>query len=143
MFLLHGPQARSKSQGENAANYANAEFDALFEKMKNMPNSAERQAIVDRMTDLARRDAPWIWGFHPKDFSLSHGWLSNVKPNNMARNGMKYLKLDVEKRALLRRQWNRPVVWPLALILAGLVASAVPAFVSYRRRERMAARPAQ
>jgi oligopeptide transport system substrate-binding protein len=143
MFLLHGPQSRAKRQGENSANYANPEFDALFERMKNMPNSPERQRIVDRMTDIARADAPWVWGFHPKEFNLSHGWLSNVKPNNMARNGMKYLRLDVEKRAALRREWNRPVLWPLALILAALVGSAVPAFAIYRRRERMAARPAQ
>ncbi len=141
MFLLHGAQARAKSQGENAANYANPEFDALFERMKNMENSPQRQEIVDRMTGIARRDAPWIWGFHPKDFSLSHGWLANVKPNNMARNGIKYLRLDVEKRAALRREWNRPVIWPIVLILAVLAGSAIPAIAGYRRRERMAARP--
>ena len=43
LFLLHGPQSRAKSQGENASNYVNPEFDALFERMKNMPNSPERQ----------------------------------------------------------------------------------------------------
>jgi ABC-type transport system substrate-binding protein len=142
LFLLHGPQSRAKSQGENAANYANPEYDALFEKMKNMPNSAARQKIIDRMVDIARRDAPWIWGTHPKDYSLRHSWLSNDKPNNMARNSIKYLKLDVERRAALRKEWNRPVVWPVVLILLVLGVSAIPAVVSYRRRERMAARPA-
>jgi oligopeptide transport system substrate-binding protein len=142
LFLLHGPQSRAKSQGENAANYVNPEYDALFEKMKNMANSPERQSIIDRMVDIARRDAPWIWGTHPKDFSLRHSWLANEKPNNMARNSIKYLKLDVEKRAALRREWNRPVAWPVVVILLVLLASAIPAFVSYRRRERMAARPA-
>jgi oligopeptide transport system substrate-binding protein len=142
LFLLHGPQSRARSQGENAANYANPEYDALFEKMKNMPNSPERLALIGRMVDIARRDAPWIWGIHPKDYSLRHSWLGNDKPNNMARNNLKYLKLDVEKRAALRAEWNRPVLWPAGLILLLLVASAVPAFVAYRRRERMAARPA-
>jgi oligopeptide transport system substrate-binding protein len=142
LFLLHGPQSRARSQGENAANYVNPEYDALFEKMKNMANTPERQKIIDRMVEIARRDAPWIWGTHPKDFSLRHSWLANDKPNNMARNGIKYLKLDVEKRAALRKEWNRPVVWPVVLILLLLVASAIPAVASYRRRERMAARPA-
>jgi oligopeptide transport system substrate-binding protein len=142
MFLLHGPQSRSKSQGENAANYQNAEFDALFERMKNMANSPERQKLVDRMNDLVRRDAPWIWGFHPKEFGLQHGWLSNVKPNNMARNNMKYYRIDAQKRAALRNEWNRPVAWPLALMVLVLAASAIPAVMTYRRRERMAARPA-
>jgi hypothetical protein len=60
----------------------------------------------------------------------------------MGRNNLKYLKVDAAKRAALRHDWNRPVVWPAILILIGLIASAIPAFMTYRRRERMAARPA-
>ncbi len=142
LFLLHGPQSRAKNQGENAANYVNAEYDALFEKMKNMPNSAERERIIERMVAIARADAPWIWGTHPKRYSLRHSWLFNDKPNTMARNSIKYLKIDPVKRAELRAQWNRPVLWPLVLIVALLILSAIPAVASYRRRERMAARPA-
>jgi ABC-type transport system substrate-binding protein len=142
LFLLHGPQSRARTQGENAANYVNPGYDALFEKMKNMPNSPERQRLIDRMVEIARRDAPWIWGTHPKEYSLSHSWLANDKPNNMARNNIKYLKADAQKRAALRREWNRPMLWPLATIVLVLLMSAVPAVISYRRRERMAARPA-
>ena len=29
LFLLHGPQGKTKHQGENASNYANPEFDRL------------------------------------------------------------------------------------------------------------------
>jgi hypothetical protein len=64
----------------------------------------------------------------------------NGKPNNMARNNLKYLRVDVKKREAMRAAWNRPVVLPLVTIVALLVLSAVPAFVAYRRRERMAAR---
>ena len=142
LFLLYGPQSRARSQGENASNYANAEYDALFEKMKNLPNSAERQRLIDRMVEIARRDSPWIWGMHPKDYSLRHSWLANDKPNNMARNNIKYLRIDPARREALRAQWNKPVVWPLGALLLVLVLSAVPAVASYRRRERMAARPA-
>jgi hypothetical protein len=110
--------------------------------MKNMPNSPEREKLIDRMVDLARADAPWIWGVHPKQYSLRHSWLGNDKPNTMARNSLKYLKIDPQKRAEMRAAWNRPVLWPLALIVLVLIASAVPAVLSYRRRERMAARPA-
>jgi oligopeptide transport system substrate-binding protein len=142
LFLLHGPQSRARTQGENAANYVNPEYDALFEKMKNMPNSPERQRLIDRMVEIARRDAPWIWGTHPKEYSLTHSWLDNDKPNNMARNNIKYLRVDAQKRAALRREWNGPVLWPLGLIVLVLAVSAAPAVLSYRRRERMAARPA-
>lgn len=142
LFLLYGPQSRARAQGENSSNYVNAEYDALFERMKSMPNSAERQAVIDRMVDIVRRDAPWIGGYHPVSYSLTHAWMMNGKPNNMARNNLKYLRVDVDKRAALRRAWNRPVLWPAGLILIVLVATAVPAVISYRRRERMAAKPA-
>ncbi len=142
MFLLHGAQSRAKNQGENSSNYVNPEFDRLFEQMKNMPNSPERERILERMIEIVQRDAPWMFGFHPKDFSLFHEWLTNMKPNNMARNGLKYLRVDAAKRAAAREAWNRPVLWPLVLIVLALVATAIPAVRSYRRRERMAARPA-
>ena len=142
LFLLHGPQSRARTQGENAANYLNPEYDALFEQVKHMANSPERQRLIDRMVDIVRADAPWIWGVHPKSYSLRHSWVSNNKPNTMARNSMKYLKIDPARRAELRAQWNRPVVGPLMWIVLLLIASAIPAVVSYRKRERMAARPA-
>jgi ABC-type transport system substrate-binding protein len=141
LFLLHGPQSRARSQGENAANYASAEFDALFERMRNMPNGAERQQIIDRMTEIFRRDTPWIGGFHPKNFGLYHGWLGNAKVNEMSDNNLKYLKVDAARREALRREWNRPVLWPVLLLVAALAISVVPAVRTYRRRERMAARP--
>ena len=94
MFLLNGAQSRAKSGGENAANYQNPEYDRLFVQMKNMPNGPERQAIIDRMVAIARADAPWAWGFHPKEYALAHAWMANVKPNQMARNSLKYYRLD-------------------------------------------------
>ncbi|MGH8688575.1 MAG: ABC transporter substrate-binding protein, partial [Burkholderiales bacterium] len=140
LFLLNGAQARIPHGGENTSNYDNPEYDALFEKMKNMANSPERQAVIDRMVDIVRRDAPWIGGFHPVTYSLSHAWMLNSKPNNMARNNLKYLRVDVALRERLRREWNQPVLWPIGLILALLIASAIPAVLGYRRRERTAAR---
>ena len=50
------PAARPASAdgaGSNSSNYTSPEFDALFERMKNMPNSPERQALIDRMVDIA------------------------------------------------------------------------------------------
>ena len=142
LFLLHGPQARADGAGANSSNYLNPKFDALFEKMKSMPNSPERQRVIDAMVGMVRHDAPWIFGFHPKEYSLRHSWLANAKPNDMAGNTTKYLRLDVPRREALRREWNRPVVLPAVLIILALVLSAIPAVLTYRRRERMAARPA-
>ena len=140
MFLLNGPQSRAKTQGENAANYANPEFDRLFEQMKNIDNGPERQALIDQMVKIARQDAPWVWGYHPKDYSLSHAWMRNGKPNNMARNGLKFLRVDSALRERRRAEWNIPVFWPVIALIALLAVGTLPAWLSYRRRERSAGR---
>jgi hypothetical protein len=49
--------------------------------------------------------------------------------------------VDAAKREVLRREWNRPVLWPLVLVALLLLASLVPAVVAFRKRENMAARP--
>lgn len=134
-FLLYGPNKKVDG-GENAANYDNPEFDALFEQMKNMDDGPRRQEIIDRMTELLRHDAPWSFGFYPKSFSLHHQWLGNVKPNLMANNTLKYLSLEPEVRARLREEWNPPVLWPIGAVLLVLVVGALPAVVVARRRER-------
>jgi len=140
MFLLVGAQSKVKSQGENASNYANADFDRLFEQMKNMPNSPERQRLIDRMLDVLRVDAPWLWGFHPKDYVLYHAWYGNVKPNQIAYNTVKYHRLDPDLRERQRRAWNHPVWWPFVAGLLGLIALTLPAIAMWRRRERGTAR---
>jgi ABC-type transport system substrate-binding protein len=141
MFLLYGPNG--SQDGENKARYANPAFDRLFEEMKNMENGPRRQAIIDQMVKIVREDAPWVWGFHPKDYVLSHAWVGVSKPNKMARNTLKYVRIDPGLRERMREQWNRPVLWPLVAIVAVLILGSAPAYLAYRRRERMAARPAR
>ena len=66
-------------------------------------------------------------------------WLHNRKPNDVANNILKYQRIDAVDRANARREWNRPLVWPLWLGLAVVLLAVVPAIVGYRRRERGAA----
>ncbi len=139
LFLLHGPQGKVEHSGENASNYRNDDYDRLFERMKNMPNGPERQDIIDRMMAILQHDAPWIWGFHPKQYSLVHSWYHNTKPNLMANNALKYRRIDPEQRAALQADWNRPVRWPLGILLALLLAVIIPAWIGYRRHQRQPA----
>ena len=139
LFLLHGAQSKVRTGGENASNYDNPEFDRLFERMKNMYNGPERQALIERMVEIARHDAPWVWSYFPKDYTLHHAWVYNRKPNQMANNGLKYQRIDPLLREKMRREWNQPVVWPLVLGGGLVVLSLVPAVVTFRRRERQTA----
>jgi len=139
LFLLYGANGKVKHHGENAANYFNLQFDQLFEKMKTMDNTPERMRLITQMVEIIRRDGPWIWGFHPKQFVLHHSWYHNAKPNLMAHNTMMYRRIDPPLREQRRAQWNAPIVWPLILLLLGLVLSLIPAIVVYRRKERQPA----
>lgn len=136
LFLLSGAQAKVSKGGENAANYSNPEYDKLFEQMKNMENSPARQAIIDRMLEIVRRDSPWLWGFHPKNYVLQHSWLSNVKANVMANNKLKYWRVDAQRRAALRRDWNQPAHWPLWLGAAALLLFGIWLWRVLRQREQ-------
>jgi oligopeptide transport system substrate-binding protein len=135
LFLLNSAQAKVGKGGENAANYSNPEYDKLFEQMKNMDNSPARQAIIDRMLEIVRRDSPWLWGYHPKDYVLQHSWLSNVKANVMANNKLKYWRVDVKRRDALRREWNKPVRWPLWLGAGMLLLFGFWLWYQLRQRE--------
>ncbi len=135
-FLLYGPNAKVGKNGENPANYANPRFDALFDQMKSMENGPLRQTLIDEMVQIVRDDAPWISGFHPKQFGLYHAWYGNTKPNLMANNTLKYTKVDPLLREAKRREWNRPQWGPLVVLGTLLVLGTVPAITSYRRKER-------
>jgi ABC-type transport system substrate-binding protein len=135
LFLLYGKNSKVEHNGENAANYVNPEYDRLFEKMTNMDNGPQRQALIDRMVAILRHDAPWVFGFHPKQFALYHQWYHNAKTNLMANNTLKYRRIDPDLRQQLRRAWNPPVLWPLGLLLVLLVLLVIPAVIAYRRHE--------
>ncbi len=135
LFLLYGPQRKVGSSGENAVNYDNESYNLLFDRMKNMENGEERQSIIDEMVSILQYDAPWLWGYHPKDYALYHAWYQNVKPNRISNNSLKYFKIDAGLRAQKQREWNEPIVWPALLILLVLLAGFIPAIVAYLRYE--------
>ena len=139
LFLLYGPQRKVGNNGENAANYDNKEYNQLFEQMKDLENGPKRQKIIDRMLEILRYDAPWLWGYHPKDYGLYHSWYQNVKPNRISNNNLKYFKIDANLREQQRLVWNEPVLWPMGLLFMMLIISFIPAIKAFYRRERSTA----
>jgi len=140
LFLLYGPHGKVNYQGENASNYASPEFDKLFEQMKNMPEGQARDQVIARMVEIVRRDSPWIWGFFPKSFALTQAWVTPRKLNAMANNSMKYIKLDPRIRDERHKAWNKPLYWPLLLIVLGLLVVLIPVIWAYHVKVRKAAK---
>lgn len=133
-FLLYGPNAKVKNGGENAVNYQNPRFDKLFERMRNMDNGGERFRLIQELQEIVRHDAPWLFGMHPKNFSLFHGWYKNLKPNLMATNNLKYQRIETVQRESIRKEWNRPKIWPLVILVLTVLALTLPAWLLYRRK---------
>ena len=134
-FLLYGANGKVKFGGENAVNYHNPEFDRLFEQMRHMDNGLQRLKIIHTMQEIIRNDAPWVFGFHPKSFSLFHRWYKNVKPNLMANNRLKYTRIENDVRAEKRALWNKAVFWPLILSAVLLLLFLLPTITAYKKRK--------
>lgn len=136
LFLLYGKNGKVKFGGENASNYENKKFDRLFLKMKNMQNSTERKKIIDKMLKIIQKDCPWIWGFHPKSFSLSHQWVENVESNLMANNTLKYKKINNTLRENNIKIWNKPnflLVYIFIILIVIFIASVL---LMVRKKEK-------
>jgi len=137
LFLLYGPNSRvgSGGSGVNSSNYNNPEYNKLFNQMKVMPDSPQRLEIIRQMVAIYHRDVPWASGFHPSSFVLGNAWTKNYKAHGMSQVTLKYHNIDIGLRAQKRREWNRPVFWPLWLCAGVVLVTGVPGYRAYRRRQ--------
>jgi ABC-type transport system substrate-binding protein len=133
--LLWGKLARSAG-GPNTANFDDAGYDALFLRMRDMPDGPERLALIREMRDILERERPWIELFYPETYALIHGWVYNAKPLGMSFSTLKYRWVDAADRAKKRLAWNEPVVWPAWALLGIAVAIAAPGVVGALRRRQ-------
>jgi ABC-type transport system substrate-binding protein len=136
LALLWGPLGKSKSGGENTANFASPEYDRLFVAMRDLPDGPERTDLIRRMVEIVEVERPWIELFYPEDYELSHGWLENVKPLGMSFSTLKYKDVDPLRRAELRQAWNEPILWPAYALAALVVAAVVPGVATYLRERQ-------
>lgn len=138
LFLLAGVNApiHTNGQGVNGANYDDPQYNDWFNKIKTLPNSPERLALIHKMVRKLQKDAPWVWGFNPKTLVLYHDWYQNAWANPLANNTLKYKRIDSIKRYQEQQAWNRPVIWPFILVLLVVVGSIYPLRKAYRSRQQ-------
>jgi ABC-type transport system substrate-binding protein len=140
LFLLYGPNAKSKSQGENVANYESSEYDVLYRQLQTLDDGPKKQDVIDRMVAISQQDAPWAMGYTPWGGLAFQQWVSNGKPSILIRDMAKYYRVNPELRAQKQAEWNKPVMWPLALMVLALAAVAAWAWRSFAVRESATAR---
>ena len=144
LFLLYGGNAvvNTNGAGINSSNYQNPKFDKLFDEIKTMQNTPERKEKIEKMLEIVREDAPWVWGFHPKSLTLSHQWFKNVLPNAMANNTLKYKRIDAKLRVQKQKEWNQPVILPLILLFLFILVGGYILHKIYQTRQKAVIREA-
>ncbi len=136
LFLLSGKMARSESGGPNNTNFKNAEFDKLFEAMRNRENDEERLRMIVQMREILEVERPWIELFHPESYALSHGWVKYVRTSGLSTiSATKYYDLETSVRKRARKDWNHPILWPaFALLFLAILILAPGIWTYYRER---------
>jgi ABC-type transport system substrate-binding protein len=139
LFLLYGPNSKVKVDGENVANYVNPEFDKLFERMKDLDDTAERRELIKKMIEILQQDAVWLWGWTDEFSGAYQQWLFNGKPSNIIRDQLQYLRVDPALRVRLVDQWNSANPVPLIVVLLLFLIAAWPAWLAWKQRQNATA----
>ena len=139
LFLLYGPQGPIACQcdGNNPANYDNAEYNQLFDQMKTLEPGTERAKLIARMLEIVRRDTPWFTGTYPKEYYLNNQWVYNTKRHGISKATLKYLRIDDQLRVEKQKEWNKPNIIPLMAGISGFIVLLIPAIMAYRRRQKL------
>jgi len=122
--------------GQNKGRYSNKEFEELFVKMRAMDNSPERLKIIRKMLDVIRRDAPAAFDYFPQIYGLYHQWYHCASPRVVSYNTLKFQRIDPVARKAYRREHNKPVWWPVALVALLIAVVLVPGIVIATRHLR-------
>jgi ABC-type transport system substrate-binding protein len=155
LFLLYGPNSgKYNEHSPNHARFENQDYDRLFKRMETMRDGESttweepgpdgtprqvvmtRQQIISRMMEIFEQECPWIPLLYREVPILAHGWVSNVKAHPMTYPFAKYYKIDRAQRDQARKEWNRPILWPLPVALLLTVVLLLPAIRVIRRDGR-------
>jgi len=94
MQLLYGPNAGQ----ENQARFRLPEFDALYDRARTLPDSPERTALFDRMTQLVLAYAPWRLTDHRFEDQLLQPWVGPYVPHPILGQVWQYVDVDLKAR---------------------------------------------
>ena len=93
--LLYGP---NRSPGANGSGYNNPKFNELFKKAAIMAPGPARARLYKKLNTFIAEQVPWIFGVHPRAFTLKHSWLKNFIPSDFGSGQDQYLDVDLSKR---------------------------------------------
>ncbi len=93
--LLYGPH----SGVTNLARFNLPEFNQLYDRAKQLPDSPERTQLFEQMSQLVTAYAPWKLDAYRYETILVYPWVLGYKYNPFDQFPWQYLDLDVARRA--------------------------------------------
>jgi oligopeptide transport system substrate-binding protein len=90
--------------GANYSLFSLPEYDALYEKIKFMPDTPERTALYQRMVRLLWVYSPWRVNHLKRGTILIQPWVIGFKKHPFAHEPLRYLDVDLDKLAAARKQ---------------------------------------
>jgi ABC-type transport system substrate-binding protein len=142
LFLLYGPNGKTRADGENTANYGVEAFDVKFQRLKFLDEGPAKQQLIDEMVSLVQQDAPWMFGYIPWGSGAFQPWLHNARVPILVKDHLKYYRLDPALRAVRQREWNEPTLWPVGVGAVALALFGWLGWRAWRQRELATGRAA-
>jgi ABC-type transport system substrate-binding protein len=94
---LYGPQAAS----QNLARFKNAEFDRIYQRMREIPDGPERDALFLKAKQIAVAYMPYRNTTHRMEADLLHGWVSGYRRPLFWLEWWHMVDIDTGKQAAL------------------------------------------
>lgn len=86
--------SKNFSPGPNSTFYNNKKFDDLFERIKTLPDGAEKFDLMDQMEMIVNDDLPWIMQFYSRNYYLYQSRVKNFRNSDIILNFFKYLRIS-------------------------------------------------
>jgi ABC-type transport system substrate-binding protein len=95
LYRLHGPQSGS----QNLARFKSAEFDALYDRMSQLPDGPEREALFLQAKKIAIAYAPYKPTVHRISTDVWYPWLFGYRRPPFWNEWWHLVDVDPEMRA--------------------------------------------
>ena len=90
----------------NRVGYSDQEFDRLFEEVIHMQASDKRTQLYKKMSEYIVGECVWIYDGIPMNYQLTHEFLENFYSHNFNFGTLKYLSVDPQKRASIKKSFK-------------------------------------
>lgn len=83
--------SKNRTPGPNSSTFDHAEYDALYERIRSMPNGPERFELFVRMSEIIKDEVPLLLRFNGIAFGIYQKNVRNMKRHMLVEKGYKYL----------------------------------------------------